>query len=214
MAKGVYNFVQFNLGTELLPMGCCCSSQSQEDNVELISTTNDAVCCKGGQRGTNIVLTDLSPGCCYKVEGSGTVIGSCCLECDVAMWEVIVGKNPEGLAIGVKKVMKKTAVELDTTLDSEFDPNSPSWSLSDTPLQEGDVVGVYWDQTDLPMLSFSVNGKMVSYCVTRIRPSNDIYPAVSVRDGSTCEFIFNGKEFKFPPKSSKFQAIICASSLI
>ena len=143
-------------------MGCCCSSQGQEDNVELISTTNDAVCCKGGQRGTNIVLTDLSPGCCYKVEGSGTVIGSCCLECDVAMWEVIVGKNPEGLAIGVKKVMKKTAVELDTTLDSEFDPNSPSWSLSDTPLQEGDVVGVYWDQTDLPMLSFSVNGKMVS----------------------------------------------------
>ena len=193
-------------------MGCC-FSKGQADEVELLEKASDAVCCKSGTKGENVSVTDIPKSCAYSVEGSGTMIGSCCLDCDTAMWEVRVGKNPEGLKIGVKRCPKK-AGDFNTHLDSEHDPASPSWHLSDTPLKEGDVVGVYWDQTDLPMVSFSVNGKMVGFCVTRIRPSQDIYPAVSVREGSTCDIVFSGKDFKFPPKSSKFQMIICASNLI
>ena len=33
----------------------------------------------------------------YSIEGSGTVIGSCALDCDTATWEVKLGKNPSGL---------------------------------------------------------------------------------------------------------------------
>lgn len=193
---------------------CCCAKRDQPDEIELLATTSDAVCCKSGLKGDNVTVTPLPDSCAYSVSGSGTFIGSCCLDCDTAMWEVKVGKNPSGLSIGVKKYQKKTAVDFNSFMDSEHDPNSPNWRLSDTPLKEGDVVGIYWDQTDLPMVSFSVNGEMVPFCVTRIRPSNDIFPAVSVQEGSTCDVIFSGKDFKFPPRSKKFQMIICASSLI
>lgn len=195
-------------------MGCCCAKPNRTDEVELLGTSNDAVCCKSGEKGENVQIIPIAQSCAYKVQGSGTLIGSCCLDCDTAMWEVVVGKNPGGVRVGVKRCQKKATIDYNTFLDSEPDANSPAWFLTETELKEGDVVGIYWDQTDLPMVSFSVNGKMVSYCVTRIRPSSDIYPAVSVREGSTCEVIFSGKDFKFPPKSSKFQMIICASSLI
>mmetsp|Transcript_94245 Transcript_94245/g.184784 ORF Transcript_94245/g.184784 Transcript_94245/m.184784 type:complete len:195 (-) Transcript_94245:56-640(-) len=194
-------------------MGCC-ASRKDDDNIELLEGANESVCCRNGQKGPDIDAEAIPGSASYKVAGTGTMLGSCCLDCDTAMWEVKVGKNPEGLKIGVKKYQKKFPGDLSAYLDSEHDPNSPSWFLQETELNEGDVVGVYWDQTDLPMVSFSVNGKMVSYCVTRIRPTIDIFPAVSVQQGSTCELVFQGKDFKFPPKSSKFQMIICASNLI
>lgn len=194
-------------------MGCCAARYESED-IEMIEGTNDSVCCKSGPKGDNVTVSQLGDSCAYAVSGSGTIVGSCCLDCDTAMWEVRVGKNPSGIAIGVKKFFKKTPVDLNSSLDSTADPASPAWFLTETELKEGDVVGVYWDQTDLPMVSFSVNGEMVRYNVSRIRPSNDIYPAVSVQDGSTCEIVFSGNDFRFPPKSSKFKMIICASSLI
>ena len=90
-----------------------------------------------------------------------------------------------------------------------------SWYLKYTELKEGDVVGIYWDQTDFPMLNFSVNGKMLqNYAINRIRPSSDIYPAVSVQSGSSCAFGFDGEHFKYPPSSNKFKMIVCATSLI
>lgn len=194
-------------------MGCCFSSKDRRDEIELLEKQdNDTMCCKSGEKGENVTVVPIDQSSAYTVEGSGTLIGSCCLDCDTAMWEVRVGKNPSGLKIGVKRCQKKSPADLNTFLDSEHDPNSPSWFLSETELKEGDVVGVYWDQTDLPMVSFSVNGKMASYSVMRIRPANDVFPAVSVRDGSTCDIVFSGKDFKHPSK--KFQAIICASSLI
>jgi hypothetical protein len=41
-----------------------------------------------------------------------------------------------------------------------------------------------------------------------------IYPAVSIAEGSTCDMIFNQDKFLFPPKSSKFSQIVCATSII
>lgn len=64
------------------------------------------------------------------------------------------------------------------------------------------------------MLSFTVNGVPTSSAdVNRIRPTNEIYPAISVSN-STAEIIFDEKKFNFAPKSKKFQMIICATSLI
>jgi len=194
-------------------MGCCAARYESED-IEMVEGTNDAVCCRGGPCGDQVEVSQIGDSCSYNVTGSGTLVGSCCLDCDTAMWEVKIGKNPSGIAIGVKKFFKKNPANLNGQLDPTADPTSPAWFLSETELKEGDVVGVYWDQTDLPMVSFSVNGEMTRFNISRIRPSNDIYPAVSVQEGSSCEIVFSGKDFKFPPKSSKFQMIICASSLI
>lgn len=134
------------------------------------------------------------------------------------MWEVKVGQQPSGIKIGVKRVSKnkKDTDKFSGFLDDKEnqDPEQTSWYLQNVELKEGDVVGVYWDQTDFPMLTFTLNGKMLPNCaVNRIRPSSDIYPAVSVQSGSTCELGFES-EFIFPPISSKFKMIVCATSLI
>jgi len=146
-------------------------------------------------------------------------LGSCALECDTAMWEVIIGNQPEGIKIGVKRYHKRMnelanfAGFLDDKANQEPEPTS--WYLKYSDLKEGDVVGIYWDQTDFPMLNFSVNGKMLqNVAINRIRPSSDIYPAVSVQSGSSCSFGFDGDHFKYPPLSSKFKMIVCATNLI
>ncbi|KAJ1434494.1 hypothetical protein B484DRAFT_446579 [Ochromonadaceae sp. CCMP2298] len=195
-------------------MGCCAST-SGEDDVLLSNETSAAVTCRAGLKGENVTVTEAAEGGSYAVKGSGTLLGSCCLDCDTGMWEVKVGKNPEGVRIGIKKHNAKTNPgKLFEHLDSDADARSPAWFLDETELKEGDVVGIYWDQTDLPMLTFSVNGEPARFSVTRIRPAVDIYPAVSVREGSSCDIILDGTRFLFPPKSSKFKMIICSSSLI
>jgi len=194
-------------------MGCCSSSRKDDSVVLLNNETSDNVTCKSGESSNNIQIkiTDHNH---YSVSGQGTMIGSCSLEADTAMWEVVVGKNPENVLIGVKRIPSKKNVNLDNTLDEVSADSSTSWLLTDTDLKEGDVVGVYWDQTDLPMLTFTINGKNIPFSVTRIRPTVDIYPAVSVKYGSTCEVIFDGSKFLHPPKSNKFKMIICSTNLI
>lgn len=82
-------------------------------------------------------------------------------------------------------------------------------------LRQGDVVGFYWDQTALPMLSFTVNGEEVpSLSINRVRPAIDVFPAVSVKGRTTVSFCFTSDSFKHPPNKSKFSMIVCASSLI
>lgn len=95
-----------------------------------------------------------------------------------------IGKNPTNVRVGVKRFNVKKPTSLETTLGTDSD--SESWYFkADQELKTGDVIGVYWDQTDLPMLSFCLNGKDVpSASQLRIRPTIDILPAVSVQYGS------------------------------
>lgn len=199
---------------------CFKSKEDRNKDVELSSTTNVAVTCRRGPTGKD-VKTSIDNATNYiSIEGKGTALGSCPLDCDTAFWEVRVGNNPNGVLVGVKRYNVKKPTSLDGTLDAtrtEGDNDSESWyfKVENQELKTGDVVGVYWDQTDLPMLSFSLNGKDVpSASFLRIRPTIDILPAVSVREGGSCEMIFDGDHFLFPPKSSKFKMIICATSLI
>eukprot|EP01038_Epipyxis_sp_PR26KG_P004749 gene4749-6661_t len=198
-------------------MGCCFGRRSSDGDVELSSTMNDAVTCKCGLIGEKINMNDTPQG--YAIKGSGTAIGSCSLECDTAMWEVKLLKNVENIRVGVKRCNKKVSSKsLNGGLDDELkdDDSSPSWFFKEfSQAKVGDVVGVYWDQTDLPMLSFSLNGKMMDdSSVTRIRPSSDMYPAVSVKGDGECLLIFDGTNFSYPPISNKFKMIVCATSLI
>jgi hypothetical protein len=104
---------------------------------------------------------------------------------------------------------------LEEPLDGKGSGDFPSWVLDSSLLAEGDVIGVRWDQTDLPMLSFLKNGKVVdSASVNRVRPAIDIFPAISLEEGSSCQIIFDGKSFKYPPVGTKFKMIVCATNLI
>lgn len=199
-------------------MGCCCARQAREDEEHLElseSVVNDAVTCKSGPKGNNVVVVKSSSANTNIVSGNGTMIGSCPLDGDTATWEVKVLKSSADVRIGIKRYNKKKPTSLEGGLDDTTDADSPSWWLKDIALKEGDVIGVYWDQTDLPMLSFSLNGSLLSDCsVTRVRPANDVYPAVSVCGEGSCEVVFDGTHFQYPPISSKFKMIICSTSLI
>lgn len=199
-------------------MGCCFVRQKPEDEEHLElseGAVNDAVTCKCGPKGNSVNVVKSSTANTHHVSGNGIMIGSCPLDGDTATWEVKLLKAAADVKIGIKRFNKKKPSSLEGGLDDSADADSPSWCLKDVELKEGDVIGVYWDQTDLPMLSFSLNGKLLSDCsVTRVRPANDVYPAVSVRGDGACEVIFDGSLFQYPPISSKFKMIICSTSLI
>ena len=206
-------------------MGCCLGKRGGGGDAEIeigSSATNAAVTCKGGAHGgdVKVVALEADRRSSFGVSGSGTALGSCTLECDVGMWECKVGKGSAGVQLGIKRWNAKKPSTLEYSLSAGASADSPSWCFPGATqggkdLEEGDVVTICWDQTDLPMLSFSVNGNPYpNASVSRIRPSQDCYPALSVETGSSAEFIFDGESFSYPPQGSKFKMIICSTSLI
>jgi hypothetical protein len=176
--------------------------------------------CKAGVCGANVQVATNPENNFVAVTGEGVALGSCALDCDTAFWEIRIGENPIGVKVGVKRFNSKKPASLTGNLDDPPSTNedSPAWYFkppTGTTLKTGDVIGIYWDQTDLPMLSFSLNGNIIPEAsILRIRPAVDIVPAVSVKQGGTCEMIFDGNHFLNQPKSSKFKMIISAKSLL
>ena len=210
---------------QVLQFVCCCLRSfrqplSDEDEIELSrksGLTNSAVMCKAGLHGSNITLSTDPTNNFVTVTGKGIALGSATLDCDTGFWEIRIGTNPSDVCVGVKKFVAKKPANLDGYLDDTpiVDEDSPSWIFKGNEFKTGDVVGIFWDQTDLPMLSFSLNGNIIPEAsILRIRPANDIVPAISLKEGSSCEMIFDGSHFIHPPKSSKFQMIISAKSLL
>ncbi len=145
-------------------------------------------------------------------------MGSCPIDCDTGYFEVKLGNKAtnDTIRVGVKRYNPKKNADLSGQLDapSELFPGFCFTSQKVT-LKAGDVIGVHWDQTDLPMLSFTVNGvEIAEAAINRIRPSNEIYPAVSLSGGADCAVIFADQDFSFKPRASKFKMIVCATSLI
>lgn len=206
-------------------MGCCFSKKDKSSNIELSTKgqdiTNDALTCKLGFRGDNVKVFAGENG--FNVVGSGMVLGSCALDCDTARWEVVIQKldnfsaeNPT-IQIGVQRFNpKQSKLNLNCNLmENENSKDTPAWCLKGVTLTEGDVIGVYWDQTDLPMLSFTRNGHLLTQAsVNRIRPSSEIYPAISITGDNKVAIAFDDSSFRFPPIANKFKMIICSSSII
>jgi hypothetical protein len=232
-------------------MGCCMSTRgnANADEVEINfnsmhknksgksgkgkgqqeAEADDEVCnqCALGFRGSGIQVNPNN----NEISGSGTIIGSCPLDCDVGRWEVEILKNitnTKQIQIGIKRFYKHIPTEhLNQTMDQTNQPPNASnetisYFLSDNSLtlKENDVIGVYWDLTDLPMLQFTLNGNLLfNTSVNRIRPSNDMFIAVSL-DGQltnntgSCKVLFAQKEFHHPPIASKFKMVICSTKLI
>jgi hypothetical protein len=199
-------------------MGCCLTKHEPTKDQELSTATNAAVTCKCGPVGEAVVFSHDSASNSYEVRGNGTALGSCALDCDCARWEVAIEEKSSSASVlvGVKRYNKKSPTDLSTSLDScQQDSISPSWILNGVDVNPGDVIGVYWDQTDLPMLSFTLNGNLVHQAsINRIRPSNDVYPAVSISGNAKCRLVFDETSFKYPSIASKFKMIICSQSII
>lgn len=188
---------------------------SSGGDLEMSEVPSKEATCSLGKKGAAVQVKLDAGGIVHNVEGLGTVIASCALDCDVAYWEVVLGKNPSGVRVGIKRFDPKHPTSLDDTLEGNPAGAAPSWVLEHADLHEGDVIGVRWDQTDLPMLSFLKNGKLLDMAsINRVRPAVDVYPAVSVQKGSKAQVIFDQRGFKYPPTGTKFKMIVCATSII
>ena len=73
-----------------------------------------------------------------------------CMIMNEGYWEVLIGKQPQGQRIGVRRYNPKEPVSLDKFLEDD------AWYMRCDDCVSGDVVGVYWDQTDFPMLGICV----------------------------------------------------------
>lgn len=202
-------------------MGCCCGKGSSDHDtdavVEMENVTNEAVLCRIGRKGDRIRV--LEEGKRYEVSGKGTVLGSSILDCDIGYWEVEVGDNPKGCRVGIKRYNhKKGPVSLDGGL--EAGEKVPScWILEpkdlDEEIKKGQVIGIHWDQSDFPMVSFTIDGRLHSKAsITRVRPTNDLYPAISIDDGSTAHIAFHEDAFQRKPWASKFRMIVSATNIM
>jgi len=142
------------------------------------------------------------------VRGKGSALASAPIEQDAAYWEVKVIK-PGSILVGVSRKLR--AAELSKVLNDSVDP--PRWWLMDNDaLKEGDVVGVAFGQSDLPNLSFTVNGSsQPSFDVKRI--GGLVYPVFSVADGAEIQVVFQEERFESAPPPS-FKPLMIVRSLL
>jgi hypothetical protein len=160
-------------------MGNCCfkGGSAPEEDVEISVVQNDLVRCRMGACAPTVKVKSVQgvqgAMSAFAIEGSGTALGSCPIDCDTGYFEVKLGgaASSDNIKVGVKRYNAKKNVDLTGQLDS---PNEsfPGFCFSShkTVLKAGDVIGVHWDQTDLPMLSFTVNGVEVRSNILDIRP--------------------------------------------
>ena len=205
-------------------MGCCCGKGSQEANevgssedLELSNATNEAVLCRTGACGEKVEVMEIENKS-FDVRGEGIVLGSSMLDCDIGYWEVTLGNNPKGCRVGIMRYNKKKAISLDGILQTN-DKSLSSWILNpedlDEELQPGSVIGIHWDQSDFPMVSFTIDGRLHSKAsITRIRPANDLYPALSVEKDASAQIAFNEVAFQKKPWAPKFRMIVSATSML
>ena len=115
---------------------------------------------------------------------------------------------PGSLAIGVSR--KLQSEELDAGIDGSSENR---WWTLDIPLDDGDVIGVAFGQSDLPNLSFTRNGKpLMMHDVKKI--GGTVYPVISVGAGACVKIVFESEEFTHPPPTSRFSPLMVAQSVL
>ena len=186
-------------------MGCC-SSKSSADALEVQnSSAAPSIGIPANLRGAGVEMHEGDP---LTVTGKGAAMASAPIEQDAAYWEVKVLKAGS-IRMGVSR--KLNVKELEAGVSGGGDAPR-SWTYADDNLNEGDVIGVAFSQSDLPNLAFTKNGKP--------RPTADVrkiggmvYPVVSVNDGATVKVVFESEEFANSPPS-RFSALMVAQSVL
>lgn len=183
--------------------------QRERDAVELnqMQNSHPACICDQKQKGTQVQVSR------YCVSGEGTALATVDVEQAAAFWEVEVvaqGKFRVGLA---QKARSKEDLK---RLDGQIGDKVRSWAIGSTSLdlKEKDVIGVYFDQRELPTLKLTLNGEWIDEQRFVKGIKGEVRPAVSVSGGAMLTFKFDAHSFKFPPKEKQFTSIIPSRSII
>eukprot|EP00300_Choanocystis_sp_HF-7_P025058 c2670_g1_i2.p1 GENE.c2670_g1_i2~~c2670_g1_i2.p1 ORF type:complete len:161 (-),score=39.45 c2670_g1_i2:110-592(-) len=139
------------------------------------------------------------------VEGEGTLLVNLQLEQDAAYWEVVVVR-PGTISAGLSK---HDPSQIESTIGEGTQSFGSTWTAQE--LKEGDVIGICFQQSDFPMLSFTLNGLVDDgRSVKRFR--GDTFPAVTVKDSAQIRFEFDN--FKYQPPTSRFVAVMVAKNML
>eukprot|EP00299_Pterocystis_sp_00344_P012907 c6258_g1_i4.p1 GENE.c6258_g1_i4~~c6258_g1_i4.p1 ORF type:complete len:211 (+),score=52.70 c6258_g1_i4:1-633(+) len=139
------------------------------------------------------------------VSGQGVAVSKMVIEQDAAYWEVIV-LQPGHIAVGVAK--PAAAEQLPPTLGEGTTSFGSTWGVLE--LAKDDVIGVCFQHSDLPMITFFLNGQP---CEGRevIRVKGPVCPAVGVGES---EVELRLSDFRFKPPSERFLPLMAAKDML
>jgi len=170
----------------------------------------------GVQKGPGVTVSN------FHVTGEGTVLGSAALYQDRAYWEVVVVR-PGAFGLGVARRCSRSQVHgLDTTKfdggrswgahfrvddddgsdEEESRPSDPFGDIEsaegteNVELYEGDVIAVVFDQSDLPKISYFLNGKEMKSKRIVGGVKGVVFPAFVVQGETMLNIVFSENDFK------------------
>lgn len=174
------------------------------------------------------------------VSGTGGAIVTVALEQEASFWELEVidaGENGR-CQIGVSRLLNERKLSqrlhdaeswtLDFSLQCDEakvafgSPNSDTVSRDkcEVPVDDhgftakkGDVIGVTFSQSEMPMLALYKNGKILENATVK-KIKGVVFPVLYVSGGCIMQLKFSNDEFQFPLKNSKFIPIVKAIGLI
>eukprot|EP00579_Thalassiosira_antarctica_P006083 CAMPEP_0201888534 /NCGR_PEP_ID=MMETSP0902-20130614/27864_1 /ASSEMBLY_ACC=CAM_ASM_000551 /TAXON_ID=420261 /ORGANISM="Thalassiosira antarctica, Strain CCMP982" /LENGTH=195 /DNA_ID=CAMNT_0048418815 /DNA_START=78 /DNA_END=665 /DNA_ORIENTATION=+ len=156
-----------------------------------------------------------------EVTGSGLALADVAVEQDRAYWEwrVKIG-NPSDdsttLMFGVSN--KRNAKFYEVLAESTVPPEKMGTKfMGSVSLNDGDVVGVVVQQSELPMIQFYVNGEIMDQDdggqVARFRGT--VFPSVYLPPGSaSATFLYSEDQFIHGPPSPDIDPLIAERSLM
>lgn len=187
----------------------------------LPSPTHDMGCClskagsgsAGGEEALELPEVGIPPNAKGKdvevdaatlsMRGTGSALASAPIEQDQAYWEVHVLEPGEAsrVRVGVSRRLKEQ--ELSRELEDTAEDAPRVWSFQHDGLRAGDVIGVTFGQSDLPNLSFALNGSpQPTFDVKKI--GGLVYPVFSVARGAAIRVVFDPDKFEQqPPPTAK-----------
>ena len=214
-------------------MGCCNSCLKSESSRErdLEMTEQDAAkptfqfVISRKMSCPSVTVTGL------QCKGDGLALVDCSIEQDAAYWEWHIKaddkvsndddddffNNMNALKFGVAT---KKSREFYNSL-REIEENDDDMGIDDGTklmraipnVQDGDTIGVAVQQSDLPMVQFLLNGEPLhDLAISRFRGS--VFPSVLLKDGYTCQFVWDEDEFKEMSPHVRFGPLIPERGLI
>ena len=153
-----------------------------------------------------------------EVNGYGLALAEVSAEPDRAYWEwrVKVPNPPATLMFGVSN--KRNAKFYEIMAESTVPPETQGtkFMCAVPNLNDGDVVGVAMQQSELPMIQLYLNGEVCDAQVSRFRGT--VYPSVYVPQcdaGSiSATFLYRDDQFIHGPPSEGFETLIAERSLM